>query len=209
MKAKFNIKIDTNNWRNLKYKFILGSLLFKEVQKEEINKGLDIKEVNDAICQAFKNMLQDNSTISASLKYIKNMGTKLYNQKSKNKYTFHNLTDELISNYENQAKLIINNYTDSELIEKLFSNDEFWSNNLKSRNSIIKLFYEEYIKWRSNFSKCIVDKITPKWSDYKHKIMEKLSEEYDTHVGMITMHYFEALCKEIEDNFPNGYVFYI
>ncbi|CAG8640440.1 7688_t:CDS:2, partial [Funneliformis mosseae] len=205
LKVKFDAALIIE-WQQLKRRFIYGSLLIREVQTQASNNDkLDINEVNEAIWQTMYNMLTYPKFLSFSQiykDYFKHLG-----QKSMiHKFTFE-IPDNQINEYDKQASSSFNS-SGSEIIEKLFS-QELCPNNSELRKKIIDLFKNRYNQWKKNIFSKDIDKIGPKWTDYKKIITENLGVEHETSKRDIERNAYEILCSLIEARFPDGPLFKI
>ncbi|CAG8491773.1 7035_t:CDS:10 [Funneliformis caledonium] len=206
LKVKFDAALIIE-WQQLKRRFIYGSLLIREVQTQASNNDkLDINEVNEAIWQTMYNMLTYPKVLSCSQiykDYFKHLGQKSI---MTHKFTFE-IPDNQINEYDKQASSSFNS-SDSEIIEKLFS-QELCPNNSELRKKIIDLFRNRYNQWKNNIFSKDIDKIEPKWTDHKKKITENLGVEHETLKRNIERNAYEILCSLIEARFPDGPLFKI
>ncbi|CAI2161648.1 17233_t:CDS:10, partial [Funneliformis geosporum] len=182
---------------------------YSEIQTQASNnEKLDTNEVNEAIWKTFYNLLKNPSLLS-SLQiykdYFKHLGLK--SLLSLHKFTFE-MNDNQINEYDKQSILSNLKDSDSAIIDKLFD-QEFCPNNLELRESIIKLFRDKYNQWKNNIFLNDIDKIEPKWSDYKNKVTENLRVEHEKFKSNLERNAFEILSALIEAKFPDGPLFKI
>ncbi|CAB4409762.1 unnamed protein product [Rhizophagus irregularis] len=200
LKNKLNqtLKINTPKWKTLKFRYIFGVFLLKELNINEINAAIIWRSLYDTFTSGNTSSTYAQYIKHSEIKEIKEIKTLL----KKHKII---LTKDQINDYDNQVnsvKSLSNSFPDSGIIDKLF--DQEGPENPDLRKSIILLFLDSYNQWKDKQFPNDIEKIKPQWTDIKKHIGNKLDEEYKKKCEEIENNTIEILCTLIEEKFPNG-----